>query len=157
MADVDVVFDWREWVTLEKDLEALASKTPKIFFAAITEIGLFIEREAKVNLTESGGVDTGRLRASIGHGADGIWDIDQSPNQVVVYVGTNVEYAPYVEYGFTMATPHVAFIKGVGFRYIHPFTFEGYHYMAKAAEATQREAPKILERHIHDALGDVFG
>lgn len=36
-------------------------------------------------------VDTGRLRASISYGVD-------APNRVG-YIGTNVEYAPYVELG----------------------------------------------------------
>lgn len=36
-------------------------------------------------------VDTGRLRNSISHKV-----ID---NETAVYIGTNVEYAPYVEYG----------------------------------------------------------
>lgn len=36
-------------------------------------------------------VDTGRLRNSIAHAVDG--------GENIVYIGTNVEYAPYVEYG----------------------------------------------------------
>ena len=36
-------------------------------------------------------VDTGRLRASITH--------EVHKNEEAVYVGTNVEYAPYVEFG----------------------------------------------------------
>ena len=48
-------------------------------------IGLTAEKYAK----EITPVDTGRLRNSITHNVDG----------KEVYVGTNVEYAPHVEYG----------------------------------------------------------
>jgi hypothetical protein len=103
-------------------------------------------------LTRKGGVDSGRLRASIGHGDDGIWQEEFKPGVYVVIIGTNVEYAPYVEFGFTMNTPHVAFISGVGFRYIHPFTFLGYHYMEEASVVAQRIAPMILSRNLDKAL-----
>ena len=39
-------------------------------------------------------VDTGRLRASITHAYS-----DDDDNKVILLVGTNVEYAPYVELG----------------------------------------------------------
>lgn len=55
--------------------------------SALEEIGLSAERFAKTETP----VDTGRLRNSITHAIDSGED--------AVYVGTNVEYAPYVELG----------------------------------------------------------
>ena len=52
---------------------------------ALEMIGLKAERYAK----EGCPVDTGRLRNSISHATD----------EDSVYIGTNVEYAPYVELG----------------------------------------------------------
>ena len=52
---------------------------------ALEAIGLAAEGHAKVACA----VDTGRLRNSISHDTD----------QDTTYVGTNVEYAPYVEFG----------------------------------------------------------
>lgn len=52
---------------------------------ALEKIGLTAERYAK----ESAPVDTGRLRNSITH------EVDEKD----VYIGTNVEYAPHVEFG----------------------------------------------------------
>jgi HK97 gp10 family phage protein len=56
---------------------------------AMRDSALMVERDAKINAP----VDTGRLRASIVPeivaGADQIWGI----------VGSNVEYAPYQEFG----------------------------------------------------------
>ena len=52
---------------------------------ALETIGLVAERYAK----EMAPVDTGRLRNSISH------EVDED----TVYVGTNVEYAPYLEFG----------------------------------------------------------
>lgn len=54
---------------------------------ALEEIGLLAEGYA----AERCPVDTGNLRASITH------EVDAGGN--AVYIGTNVEYAPYVELG----------------------------------------------------------
>ena len=58
---------------------------------ALEQIGLIAERYAK----ELCPVDTGRLRNSISHARDG--------DEVVI--GTNVEYAPYVELGTRRMSP----------------------------------------------------
>lgn len=57
--------------------------------AALEAMGLAAEGWAKANLTSFPRVDTGRLRNSVSHTRD---KNDE-------YIGTNVEYAPYVEYG----------------------------------------------------------
>lgn len=54
---------------------------------ALGEIGLLAENYAAKKCP----VDTGRLRGSITH------EVDAADN--AVYIGTNVEYAPYVELG----------------------------------------------------------
>lgn len=54
---------------------------------ALEKVGLVAERYAKLACP----VDTGRLRNSISHAHD----------KNTSYVGTNVEYAPYVEMGTT--------------------------------------------------------
>lgn len=56
---------------------------------AMEACGLAGEGFAKANLTRFPRVDTGRLRSSVSHVSD-----DQN-----AYIGTNVEYAPYVELG----------------------------------------------------------
>jgi HK97 gp10 family phage protein len=56
---------------------------------ALETIGSTAEGYAKVALTEQHAVDTGRLRGSVSHAVDGY----------SVYIGTNVEYAPYIEFG----------------------------------------------------------
>lgn len=55
--------------------------------AALEEIGLLAENYAARKCP----VDTGNLRGSITH------EVDTGDN--AVYIGTNVEYAPYVELG----------------------------------------------------------
>nr|DAT75803.1 MAG TPA: putative tail component [Caudoviricetes sp.] len=55
--------------------------------AALEEVGLAAEGFAKRLCP----VDTGRLRNSITHVT--------RPGEKAVYIGTNVEYGPYVEYG----------------------------------------------------------
>ncbi len=62
---------------------------------ALEHVGLLMERNAKLACP----VDTGRLRNSISHTYD----------KNTAYVGTNVEYAPYVEMGTknTKAQPYL--------------------------------------------------
>jgi phage gpG-like protein len=55
----------------------------------LTAIGMTGERYAKENIVANGSVVTGRLLNSISFAVDG----------EDVYIGTNVEYAPYVELG----------------------------------------------------------
>ncbi|WP_334111256.1 HK97-gp10 family putative phage morphogenesis protein [Thermodesulfitimonas autotrophica] len=57
---------------------------------ALVRAGLLVERDAKKLCP----VDTGRLRTSISHRLTGA-----GTKNPAVEVGTNVEYAPYVEFG----------------------------------------------------------
>lgn len=65
--------------------------------AALESIGLTAERHAK----EKCPVDTGRLRRSISHAV--------AEDENAAYIGTNVEYAAYVEMGtrFQKAQPYL--------------------------------------------------
>lgn len=67
-------------------IDAMADKVK----VALTEIGMQAEANAVYEITALGAVDTGNLRSSISHDDDGV---------DTAYVGTNVEYAPYVEMG----------------------------------------------------------
>jgi len=95
-----VLFEWNG-DEVKKIAERLAEKSS-------FEIGLFVEGQAKLLAP----VDTGRLRSSIttasgfgqrtkptGKGAVGT-DIIASPkDKLETFVGTPVDYAPYMEYG----------------------------------------------------------
>ena len=60
---------------------------------ALEKCGLFAEGEAKVNLTKQKAVDTGALRNSITH------KVKEESKGGTVHIGTNMEYAPYIEFG----------------------------------------------------------
>lgn len=60
-------------------------------YTALNAAGITMEGFAKARLTQFPRVDTGRLRGSISH------TVNQHDKEVVV--GTNVDYAPYVEFG----------------------------------------------------------
>lgn len=72
-------------LSINDNTEEFLSALGKVTDKALEEIGLVAERHAKKYCP----VDTGRLRNSITH------DRDSS----AAYIGTNVEYAPYVELG----------------------------------------------------------
>lgn len=65
---------------------------------AITRALEAIGIQAEGDVAELAPVDTGRLRDSITH------EVDES--EEAVYVGTNVEYAAYQEYGTSKMKPH---------------------------------------------------
>lgn len=71
----------------ENNAKEIAAAIDRAIASALEEMGLAGERFAKKETP----VDTGRLRASITHSID-MFD-------KAVYIGTNVEYAPYVEMG----------------------------------------------------------
>lgn len=80
--------DFRDQVEVrENNAKQVEEAINQAIAAALEEIGLVAERFAK----EETPVDTGRLRNSITHAIDA--------GKKEVYIGTNVEYASYVENG----------------------------------------------------------
>lgn len=75
---------------LAKKFRELGEKATRSVEKALVKGGLLVERDAKILCP----VDTGRLRASITHRLEGA-----GSTKPTVLVGTNVEYAPYVEFG----------------------------------------------------------
>ena len=92
---------------------------------ALMTVGMMGESEAKRNLTKNKSVDTGLLRNSITYARGGkpanisAYKADKGDgsgsysgtaskdpkDEYAVYIGTNVEYAPYVELGTSRADP----------------------------------------------------
>lgn len=64
---------------------------------ALEELGLRAEEFSKIIITRKKAVDTGRLRNSITH--------QISPENKTMVLGTNVNYAPYVEFGTSKMPP----------------------------------------------------
>ena len=83
-------------------------------------IGLTAETYAKQETP----VDTGRLRNSISHSVDG----------EAAYIGSNVEYAPYVELGTSRAKAH--------------------HMLQKAATEHSAEYKRLAEDAIQTAINN---
>lgn len=77
----------------EDNRQRVASAIDQAVALALEEIGLTAENYAK----KACPVDTGRLRSSITHLVD--------TGEDAVYIGTNVEYAPYVELGTVNMAP----------------------------------------------------
>ena len=89
-----------DYVTImENNARLIENAMNKAVAAALEEIGLVAERFAK----RACPVDTGRLRNSITH----VLNMDEE----AAYIGTNVEYATYVENG-TSRHRGVHFLRG---------------------------------------------
>lgn len=71
--------------------QAILEQFRQAVLVALEKCGLTGENYAKGNLTRNQSVDTGNLRNSITHRVD--------PDENAAYIGTDVEYAPYVELG----------------------------------------------------------
>ena len=87
---------------------------------ALTAIGASAETYAK----KATPVDTGRLRNSISHAVDG----------EAAYIGSNVEYAPYVELGTSRAKAH--------------------HMLQKAATEHSAEYKRLAEDAVYSAINN---
>ena len=91
---------------------------------ALTAIGASAETHTKDNITADDLIDTGRLRNSISHAVDG----------EAAYIGTNVEYAPYLELGTKKITAH--------------------HYLKRAVTEHQDEYKKITAQAIKTEINN---
>ena len=91
---------------------------------ALTAIGTTAETHTKENITADKLVDTGRLRNSISHTVDG----------EAAYIGTNVEYAPYLELGTKKIAAH--------------------HYLKRAATEHKDEYKKLTAQAIKTAINN---
>ena len=91
---------------------------------ALTAIGATAETHAKDNITADDLIDTGRLRNSISHTVDG----------EAAYIGTNVEYAPYLELGTKKIAAH--------------------HYLKRAVTEHQDEYKNLTVQAIQSAINN---
>lgn len=81
--NIDVSFNMKD-----NSAEVIAELNSRMT-TILEALGIEAEGNAVTEITDLGAVDTGRLRGSISHAID----------DDTAYVGTNVEYAPYVELG----------------------------------------------------------
>lgn len=81
-------------VSLKTNKAAIKRASTEAITRALEEMGMKAEKYAKLIVP----VDTGNLRNSITHAAD--------VGSKTMIVGTNVEYAPYVEMGTRRSAPH---------------------------------------------------
>ena len=75
---------------IDNSAEAIREKNAAVE-AALEAMGFQAETHAKQNITSAGRVDTSAMRNSVNHSV--------AADEEVVYVGTNIEYAIYHEYG----------------------------------------------------------
>ena len=117
---------------------------------ALTAIGATAETHTKDNITADKLVDTGRLRNSITYAADDYLGIGtytdnnkkkysdakarNTPKDDEVAIGTNVEYAPYLELGTKKITAH--------------------HYLKRAVTEHQDEYKKLAVEAIKTAINN---
>lgn len=90
--------------------------------AALEAVGMAAETYAKLNLESNPRrIDTGNLRGSISHAP---------ADEDTMCIGTNVEYAIYVELGTRRMTPS--------------------HYLKRAAQDHADEYKNVIEEHMKD-------
>ena len=104
--------------TYKDNTDEVLSALEKAKKRGLEAIGLVAEGHAKKYETA---VDTGRLRNSISHATD-----DEA-----AYIGTNVEYAPYIELGAREK--------------------EGLHFLQKAASNHTAEYKRLMEDSMKNA------
>lgn len=120
MADLRVSVDGAP--ELKRVLELTGHRLTEALIAAVAEASLEVETEAKRNTP----VDTGRLRSSLGQEVVDSQGLSRD-------VATNVEYAPYVEYGTS--------------------TQEAQPFLTPAREKVAARFPQIVEKHARRVTG----
>ena len=87
------------FVTVTSHRQEIEGKLLGDIQKSLEQIGLVVERQAKINVSQSSGhpkVQTGRLRSSITH----------EVGQGEVAIGTNVYYGKYLEFGTVNHPPY---------------------------------------------------
>ena len=107
-------------IKFTSNVNDILSALEKGKYNALTAIGSTAETYAK----KATPVDTGRLRNSISHTVNG----------EAAYIGTNVEYAPYVELGTSRAKAH--------------------HMLQKAATEHSAEYKRLAEDAVQTAINN---
>ena len=135
---------------LQKNLRELAKATPR---SVVRHAALMVQRSAMIHATGRPGpyVQTGRLHASINIEIESLTS---------ARVGTNVVYAPFVEFGHTQEVGRFVPMfgpgkrnvsgafkgtyngKGVGARLVNP-TAPAYPFMRPAAEELRQKFPEL--------------
>lgn len=99
-------------VNLIDNSDEVRNALTEVLEKALTEIGIEAEAHAKEIITEKGAVDTGRLRNSItwavgGESAHAAGYSGTAPkkDEPCVYIGSNVEYAEWIENGTSRMKP----------------------------------------------------
>ena len=114
--------------SMSSNADLIKEQTEEAIITALQTVGVQAQAHATAEITAQGAVDTGRLRASITFAVSGdsarqhnyTDDLGNNYSEPVqgagestdhtLYLGTNVEYAPYVELG-TSKMPARPFIR----------------------------------------------
>lgn len=115
---------------------------------AMRDAALLVQRDAKINAP----VDTGRLRASITP------EVRTEGNDILGVVGSNVEYAPYMELGTRPHWPPIGALEVWASRHgteaflvakgIAAHGIKGKHYLQNAFEKNQSAIVEKLDRAV---------
>ena len=151
MGDLSIEFDVSDLKKLQTNLEkevAIITKSGE--GSLIAKAALVVERQAKINATGRPGpnVITGRLRASI---------IPHIISYTEATVGTNVEYAPFVEFGHSQQVGR--FVPIVGAYRIAQGEFKGRYQMQGGFRLVNPTAPAypFLYPTIDQCKGELDG
>ncbi|SFR42096.1 phage protein, HK97 gp10 family [Halogeometricum rufum] len=133
----DVEWEGDTPADLARDLDRFGELVVEEVNRALEDLALMVEREAK----QRAPVDTGTLRASIGHVVEQI-----GAGFARAVIGTNVEYAPEVEFG---TGPHT--ITGTPLR----FTADGETVFATTVQHPGTPAQPFLGPALHAVEDDI--
>ena len=151
MASVDV--EVKGLIELQRKMEQMVKDVHgEPILNAMRDSTLQLQRDARIFAP----VDTGRLRASI------IPTIRSTPASVEGVIGTNVEYAPYMEFGTRPHFPPIAALQvwadrhGVNVYYLAKLIgargLEARKYMQKSFEKNKSAIERRFERAIAEIV-----
>ena len=134
-------------ITLNINLNVAENAINSGALQGLEACGIQIENYTRTNITNNGSVDTGLLRNSIAH------VVPKSKNDDLrVYVGTNVYYAPYVEMGHRQNVGQ--YVPKLGKRLVAPFV-KAKPFLRPAFTEHIQEFKDILSMYIAQSAEDV--
>lgn len=150
LVDADVEWEGDTPADLQRKLSRFDELLIEEVNNALEELALMIEREAK----QRSPVDSGTLRASIGHVVE-----EMASGYIRAVVGTNVDYAPEIEFGRGPITAdgqalrftidgEVIFRKSVGPAPAQPFLSPALHAVEGKINGRLKEAVNRAEARV---------
>lgn len=128
------------------DIEKLTADARRWMREAVLATAFDIQADAILNLTDSGAVDTGRLRSSV--------QIETEADGLTAFVGTDLAYGGFIELGTKPHFPPISAIEGWARRHgLNPYLVA--RAIARKGTKARPWLEPAYEKHVDEFLAQI--